>query len=146
MQAVRSRNVVVSNFPGCAVAETPALMAFLPSMCRFLLGEDPMIPSVATWWCGQSKERDFVLDKLETLIVKPAFGYSKQFRPIYCEKLGKDELVSLKQEIYEKPEYFCAQQSLALSTTPYFNGYGIEPRKFLTRAFLFKSLPEWDHL
>lgn len=139
MQAVRSRNVVVSNFPGCAVAETPALMAFLPSMCRFLLGEDPMIPSVATWWCGQSKERDFVLDKLETLIVKPAFGYSKQFRPIYCEKLGKDELVSLKQEIYEKPEYFCAQQSLALSTTPYFNGYGIEPRKFLTRAFLFKS-------
>lgn len=139
MQVIRSGNVVVSNFPGCAVAETPALLAFLPSMCRYLLDEEPIIPSVATWWCGQQKEREFVLDRLENLIIKPAFGYSKQFRPIYCQKLGREELNSLKQKIYEKPEYYCAQQPLHLSTTPFFNGYGIEPRRFLTRAFLFKS-------
>lgn len=139
MQVIRNKNVVMSNYPGCAIAESPALLAFLPSMCQALFDEELQIPSVATWWCGQAKERDYVLDSLEKLIIKPAFGHSKQFRPIYCEELGREELLTLKQEIHEKPDYYCAQQSLSQSTTPIFNGYGLEPREFLIRAFLYDS-------
>ena len=36
-----------------ALAESPAYAAFLPGLCRLLLGEELKIPTVATWWCGQ---------------------------------------------------------------------------------------------
>ena len=52
VQAVRAGNVVVANALGSGLLETPALMAFLPGLCRALLGEELTLPSVATWWCG----------------------------------------------------------------------------------------------
>src|SRR5690606_13679709 len=55
LQAIRSGNVAVANVPGCALVESPIFMAFLPSLCRQLIGEDLQMPSIATWWCGQRK-------------------------------------------------------------------------------------------
>ena len=40
VQAVRSGNVAVANALGTGLLETPALLAFLPRLCRDLLGED----------------------------------------------------------------------------------------------------------
>ncbi len=139
LQAVRNGNVAISNFPGCAIAESPAILAFLPSLCEHLLGEKLIIPSIATWWCGQDRERRFVLEKLQTLIIKPAFGYSKQFKPIYCPDLNPDELDSLRSMISERPEYFCAQEPMQQATAPIFNGFDFEARHFLLRLYMFGS-------
>ena len=35
--------------------------AFLPSLCRHFLGEDLLLPSVPTWWCGEPQACDYVL-------------------------------------------------------------------------------------
>src|ERR1700681_1109240 len=40
VQAVRAGNVAVANALGSGLVETPALQAFLPALCRRLLGED----------------------------------------------------------------------------------------------------------
>ncbi len=52
VQAVRAGNVAVANPLGSGLVETPALLAFLPALCRRLLGEELRMPSVPTWWCG----------------------------------------------------------------------------------------------
>ena len=49
-------NVVVANALGSGLLEARAA-AFLPALARRLLGEELKMPSVATWWCGGTKER-----------------------------------------------------------------------------------------
>ena len=39
---------------GSGVIETAAILPFLPALCRELLGEELMLPSVPTWWCGRA--------------------------------------------------------------------------------------------
>ncbi len=53
VDAVRAGNVVVANALGSGVIETAALLPFLPALCRELLGEELMIASAETWWCGR---------------------------------------------------------------------------------------------
>ena len=55
VQAVRSGTVSVANALGSGLAESPAYAAFLPGLCKELLGEELKMPTVATWWCGQEK-------------------------------------------------------------------------------------------
>ncbi len=53
VEAARAGNVTIANALGSGVIETAAIMPFLPALCRHLLGEDLMLPSVPTWWGGQ---------------------------------------------------------------------------------------------
>ena len=52
IDAVRQGTVRIANDPGSGVLEAPALAAFLPALCRRLLGEDLAIESVPTRWLG----------------------------------------------------------------------------------------------
>ena len=54
VQAWRAGHVLVANAFGMGVLESPALLAFLPSICERLLGEALGIPSLATWWGGEA--------------------------------------------------------------------------------------------
>ena len=67
-------NVAVANPLGSGLVETPALMAFLPGLCRHLLGEDLKIPSAPSWWCGEPQARDHVLANLSRMVIKPTFA------------------------------------------------------------------------
>ena len=51
--ALRAGNVAAANALGSGLLQSPAFLAFLPGLCRHLLGEELKLPSVATWWCGQ---------------------------------------------------------------------------------------------
>ena len=44
VQAARDGNVAIANALGSGVVQTPALIPFLPSLCRALLGEELMLP------------------------------------------------------------------------------------------------------
>ena len=72
LQAVRGGHVALANALGSGLIENPGLAAFLPMLCRHLLGEDLKLPSrppggAATrpnavtywriwtaWWCARS--------------------------------------------------------------------------------------------
>ena len=62
LQVIRLGNVSVLNPPGTSILENYGLMAFMQNACKFLLKEPLLMPSVATWWCGQTKELNFVLN------------------------------------------------------------------------------------
>ena len=55
VEAVRAGEVAVVNPLGSGVAQTEALLPFLPAICRRLLGEELQLPSVPTYWCGDAE-------------------------------------------------------------------------------------------
>lgn len=71
LEAARSGNVIIANPLGSAVLESPALMAFMPQICHFFLGEPLVLPNVNTLWCGDPTSLAFVESNLATLIIKP---------------------------------------------------------------------------
>lgn len=135
LHAIRSGNVSVINPPGASVLENSALLAFMHNIARYFLGEELIMPSIATWWCGQKKELNFVLDNLDKLIIKKA-NRKQKFRSVYGKQLSKEQLAELKQSILRDPHEFVAQEEVSLSTTPSLINGKIEPRFASLRAFL----------
>ena len=70
LEVVRRGNVAIANPLGSSVLENPALLAFLPRLARYYLNQELKLPSVATWWCGQRRERDFVLQNIDNMVIK----------------------------------------------------------------------------
>src|SRR5262249_13424594 len=111
VEAARAGNVALANPLGSGVVETPALLAFLPGLCRRLLGEELKLPSVATWWCGQERERDHVLAQLGERVIKRAFP-SGAGEPIFGGQLGPEQLEFLLSEIRSNPHAFVGQERI----------------------------------
>lgn len=135
LQAMRAGNVTVINPPGVGVVENNAFMAFMHTACRHLLGEELILPSVATWWCGQPKELEFVLQNLPKLIIKKA-NRDAYRRSTHGKMLSEAELEALKREIRANPTEFVAQEEVSFSTTPALVNSRIEPRFAALRAFM----------
>ena len=66
-EAVRAGGVVLANALGGGVIESPAMDAYLPAVCRALLGEDLKIPDIATVWCGTEWGRKEALARHQDL-------------------------------------------------------------------------------
>src|SRR5688572_15062815 len=70
IEVIRKGNVAVVNPLGSSILENTGMMAFLHRIFQYFLNEDPIFPMVATWWCGQKKEMDYVISHLDDLVVK----------------------------------------------------------------------------
>jgi uncharacterized circularly permuted ATP-grasp superfamily protein/uncharacterized alpha-E superfamily protein len=132
--AVRNGSVVIDNALGSGLVETAALMAFLPGLCRQLLGEELRLPSVATWWCGQEEPRRYVLEHLKDLVIKPAFSQVGQ-HPRFPATMQPSALESLVRKIQFQPEGSVAQERVALSTLPVYTDSGVVPRHAVLRVY-----------
>lgn len=133
--AVRRGKVGVVNSLGSGLFESPAWMAFLPSLCKTLLGEELRLPSVATWWCGHEKECKYVLERLDKLTILPAFRQrgrdSAELREL--NRLPKEELAA---RIRAHPTAYCGQEIVSRSSTPIWTGSAVEPAYAALRTFL----------
>lgn len=135
VHAARMNNVVIANALGTGFLETPSLFAFLPGLCREVLGEDLLMPSVATWWCGQEREKSYVLENLRNLVVKPVFR-SRFGEAVFGQLATEERLETLRREIKQNPEAWCAQEQVAQATTPVYRDGALHPRHFLLRVYL----------
>jgi len=134
VHAVRAGNVAVANALGSGLAESPALLAFLPGLCRALLGEELALPSVATWWCGHEEALGYVQAHLDELVLKPAFPYAG-LEPVFGAHLSAAERAALLAQIRARPHAFVAQEQVALSTAPVFAPEGVRARPLVLRAY-----------
>jgi uncharacterized circularly permuted ATP-grasp superfamily protein/uncharacterized alpha-E superfamily protein len=133
VQAARAGTVYIANSLGSGLVETPSLMAFLPILCRHLLGEELQLPSVATWWCGHREARRRVLADLDTLVIKPTFqrfGAHAEFPA----RMSADARRELAARIEAHPHRYVAQEQVDLSTTPVHTHRGVEPRHVVLRV------------
>jgi uncharacterized circularly permuted ATP-grasp superfamily protein/uncharacterized alpha-E superfamily protein len=137
VHAARAGNVVVANALGSGLVESPALMAFLPSLCRTVLGEELLLPSVATWWCGHPEALTYVLDHLDGLVVKPFSGHGME--PVFGARLSTAEREAFLAHLRGRPHAFVAQEQVALSTAPVWDGRATQPRHIVLRAYCVAS-------
>lgn len=136
--AVRAGTVVVANALGSGLVQSPAMMAFLPALCRHLLDEELRMPSVATWWCGQEAERRYVLEHLDGLTVRPAFRGA----PSPLEWTGSGtaaEREALRRRMGFQPHAYVAQERVSLSTAPAWDGERLTPSPVAVRVYLVAS-------
>ncbi len=136
LHAAHSHHVAIANLPGCRALETPALLAFLEPLCRHILGEDLLLPTAATWWCGQDAPREYVLDHLAELVVKPAYRTRDSAPPRYGGWMGKTARAALAAEIRANPGAWCAQERVFHSTTPGWHKDALRPMPFITRLYV----------
>lgn len=138
VQAVRNGAVAVDNALGSGLIEAAGHLAFLPGLCRQLLGEDLRMPSVATWWCGQEEPCRYVLEHLDALVIKPAspsFGRQIEF-PATLDAASREKLIG---RIKAHPERWVAQEGIDLSTSPARTDAGLAARHVVLRVFAI-----WD--
>ena len=65
---LRKSGVVVANMPGSGVLEARALLGFLPSLCRRLLGETLIMPHIAI------RPKSFILSNTASSTAPPTFS------------------------------------------------------------------------
>lgn len=134
LQAVRLGNVAVANAPGTGLLESPVFMPYLRGICQKLLGEELLIPSIATWWCHDPEARKYVLANLDELVVKPAFKYSGSEEFIVSEMDSRDR-EKLRAEINARPADFVAQELVRRSSAPTWANQKIGAGHIAIRAF-----------
>jgi len=142
VDAISAGNVVVANALGSGVIETAAIMPFLPGLARKLLGEPLKLPSVATWWCGQDYARDWVLDHLDQVVVKPAFPL-RGMEPIFGADLAKEKKEKISDQVRSRPYEYVAQEQVALSTAPVWDQGHLYSRSLVLRTFVLNTGSGW---
>ncbi len=130
VEAVRAGNVAVANALGTGLLESPAFMAFLPGLSRHVLGEALLMPSVATWWCGQKPGEKYALEHLDSLEFRPAFRSHRGMARF------SGDAVEMRDRIRFAPHLWTAQERVKLSTAPCWNGERLVAQPTALRVYL----------
>lgn len=141
LQSARAGNVTIANALGSGLLDGSAIMAFLPKIARAMLSEDLRFPSIASWWCGQDHERQFVLDNLDRLTFRPAFH--NRVRPITGAGLPASERAELMDRIRTRPWDWVAQEVGSMSSVPVWAEGRLEPQHTVLRVFAVASDQGW---
>jgi uncharacterized circularly permuted ATP-grasp superfamily protein/uncharacterized alpha-E superfamily protein len=142
VDAIVAGNVKVANALGSGLIETAAVMPFLPGLSRHLLGEKLKLPSVATWWCGQEYALDWVLNHLDSVVVKPAFP-SLGMEPVFGAELPKAEKGKFAEKLRAHPHEYVAQEQIALSTAPVWDNGRLNSRGLVLRTYVLNTGRGW---
>lgn len=147
IDVLRKNGVVVANMPGSGVIEARALLGFLPSLSKRLLGEDLKMPHIATWWCGQKSAREEVLSRLDDFAIEGAYGASvpgfSGHGPVLPSELSVSERERLKNGIRNRGIDYVGQELVRLSTTPVWDNGRLSPRPFVLRVFATATADGW---
>lgn len=143
LHAMRRGNVTIANTPGCGLIESPIFMAFLPHLCRRYLGEELLIPSIPTWWCGDPDQFRYVREHLDELVLKPAFAPSGD-EEILGGSLSGEKKDELLRQIEHRPYNYIAQELVHRSAVPVFREGRVETGHVAIRAFMVSNEDHFD--
>ncbi|MEX3775234.1 circularly permuted type 2 ATP-grasp protein [Pseudomonas sp. MYb118] len=140
LEAVRQGRVLVANALGSGVLESPGLLGFLPKINQFLFGEELILPSIATWWCGEAPVLAQALEKLPQLLIRPAFP-SQSFAPVLGRDLSDAQRQALAERIQARPYAYVAQELAQLSQAPIWQAEDgqLQPRAIGMRVYAVAS-------
>ena len=134
LEVARRGNVTIANPLGSGVLESPGLLPFLPRIAEYFLGKKLRLPSAATWWCGQPKELDYVLNNLHKLVIKHICRGA--MNSVFGSQLNQQQIAYWRERIRANPSLYVGQEHEVFSTAPSFVNGGLEPRQSLMRCFM----------
>ncbi|MCW2881584.1 MAG: hypothetical protein JWQ95_5684 [Sphaerisporangium sp.] len=135
LDAVERGSLTLANAPGNGVADDKSLYRYVPRLIDYYLGERPLLANVTTYLCRDPDDREHVLDRLNELVVKPVDGFGGR-GVIIGQDASAEELKAVRGEILAAPERWVAQETVALSTHPTFEGERMRPHVIDLRAFV----------
>jgi uncharacterized circularly permuted ATP-grasp superfamily protein/uncharacterized alpha-E superfamily protein len=139
IDAAAAGNVVIANVAGAGVLESPAFGAFLPQLATRLLGQDLLLPNIATWWCGADRARAEVLQDFDRMLIGPAFGVAPlgmpEGQPLHGSDITGLAREALFADLERRPEDYVGQEIVRLSTMPVVTDAGLAARPFTLRVF-----------
>ena len=138
MRAWRAGTVAIANAPGAGVADDKVVYAWVPDMIRYYLGEEPILPNVPTYRCIYADEREYVIEHMSELVVKPA-NESGGYGLLIGDRATEREIAEAVAHIEADPRNWVAQPILALSTAPTLCDGQVEPRHLDLRPFILSG-------
>ena len=147
VSAVRDGSVTMVNALGTGVLEMRAMLAFIPQLCKQMTGEALKLPNIATWWCGQQSERDYVRTNAARMMLGEALSTSLPFdsddQSSVGGRLRGKTAAALAELIEQEGEAFVGQELVTLSTTPALVDGRLQPRPLVLRMFLARTETGW---
>ena len=135
LNAARAGSVTIANGVGNGVADDKAVYPYVPTIVRYYLGEEPVLPNVQTYDLRDPEQREFVLPRLDSMVVKPVDG-SGGYGIVVGSKASDEELVGAATAIQSDPRGWIAQPIVQLSTSPtVVEGGRLAPRHLDLRPF-----------
>ncbi|MEB2781453.1 circularly permuted type 2 ATP-grasp protein [Algoriphagus sp. C2-6-M1] len=134
-EAYKAGNIALANAPGTGVADDKAVYAYVPKIIKYYLDEEPILNNVPTYLCREEKDRQYVLDHIEELVVKEtnaAGGYGMLIGP----KATPEEHAKFRELVKNNPTNYIAQPTLSLSTVPTLTDEGISGRHVDLRPYI----------
>ena len=138
MRAWSKGNVAIANAPGAGVADDKVVYAFVPRLIKYYLDQDPIIPNVPTYLCLDKKERDYVIENLDKLVVKPA-NESGGYGMLVGPHATREEHDEFRRLLNAEPRNYIAQPTLSLSTAPTLCDGSLAPRHLDLRPFVLQG-------
>ncbi len=138
MEVYKEGRVALANAPGTGIADDKVIYAYVPKIIKYYTGEDPILPNVPTYICWDKKDREYVLENLESLVVKAANesgGYGMLIGP-HASNAEREKFADL---IKENPRNYMAQPTIMLSRTPTIIGDEFEGRHVDLRPYILYS-------
>jgi uncharacterized circularly permuted ATP-grasp superfamily protein/uncharacterized alpha-E superfamily protein len=135
---IRAGQVVVANAPGAGFLESPGLAAFWPAIARRLLGEELLLPSSTSWWCGEDAVWESQRERLADFVVAPTFPTSattEGFAPHGVAELSASARAALRDAIDARPAAYTLQARVRPSEIPVWNDEALEPRAAVVRVY-----------
>jgi uncharacterized circularly permuted ATP-grasp superfamily protein len=135
MEVYRQGRIAIANAPGTGVADDKVVYAYVPEMIKYYLGEEQILANVPTYLCWQEKDRKYVLEHLDELVVKcanEAGGYGMLVGP----KASPEEREEFAEKIQANPRNYIAQPTLSLSRVPTLIEEEIEGRHVDLRPYI----------
>ena len=135
MGVYRAGRVALINAPGNGAADDKGIYYFVPKMVEYYLGEQPILQNAPTYLPFYEKDRKYVLDNLEKLVVKDvaeAGGYGV----VFGRDLSKQKLEDFKELVKREPRRFIAQEVIDFLDLPVMENGQQVMRKADLRAFV----------
>jgi uncharacterized circularly permuted ATP-grasp superfamily protein len=142
VRAYMAGTVTIVNGIGTGVADDKTTYRFVPDLIRYYLSEEPIIPNIDTYTGWRPDDLEYILDNLESLVLKPSDG-SGGYGIIIGPQASKETLDAARVRVREDPHKWIAQPVLEFSTIPSFNGERLEPRRADLRPFIVTGEHSW---
>lgn len=136
--AARAGTVTIANAIGNGAADDKGVYPFVPAMIEYYLNEEPILPNVTTYRPWEPDHMDYILERLDRLVVKPvaeAGGYGI----VIGTQAGDETLAATAAALQANPRGYVAQEIVQLSTHPTLVNGQLEPRHIDLRPFVLSG-------
>jgi uncharacterized circularly permuted ATP-grasp superfamily protein len=145
LASYRMGHVNIANGIGGGVADDKAVYAYVPTIIRYYLDEDPILPTIRTYLPTEPGDLQYVLEHLDELVVKSvneSGGYGMLVGP-HSTCAQREEF---RARIQANPRGYIAQPTLSLSRHPcwvedHFEGRHVDLRPFVLFGQQVKLTP-----